>query len=117
MSSVYTITSLPMLITWAKRFKLNFHITNLTFPYELSTTIIPKEEKKKILNQFKKTLNSSRLSEYERKNIVDTLKYMISKDDSHLLPQFKKYTDALDESRNESFVEVFPEFEEWYKNI
>ena len=67
--------------------------------------------------KFRETLQKVGLSDYEKSNIVDTLKYMTSKDDSHLLNKFKSYTDALDKSRNESFVEVFPEFAKWYKSI
>lgn len=116
-SSVYTISSLPDLIKWIKDRGLNFHITNLTFPYELSSTIIPTDSKKEVMYKFRETLRKVGLSDYEKSNIVDTLKYMTSKDDSHLLNKFKSYTDALDKSRDESFVEVFPEFAKWYKSI
>jgi hypothetical protein len=42
---------------------------------------------------------------------------MNSKDDSHLLEDFKKEQTRLDLLRNESFADTFPEFATWYKNI
>ena len=42
---------------------------------------------------------------------------MVSKNDTSYLEQFKKYNHALDESREESFEQIFPEYESWYKTI
>ena len=42
---------------------------------------------------------------------------MMSRDDSHLAGDFKKYNTKLDLYRNESFESVYEELSEWYKNI
>lgn len=117
-SSIYSISSNIELILWIKSMKKSFHINNLVAPEFLSTTVLPKEIKKQINNQYKEFLLSSvKLTQSEVKTIINSLKYMSSKDDSHLVPLFKRITTKHDLYRNESFEATFPEFAEWYKNI
>ena len=47
-------------------------------------------------------------------NIV--LSFMNGKDDSYLLPDFIDFNNQLDKSRNENFIDTFPEFASWYTN-
>ena len=49
--------------------------------------------------------------------MISWLKYMNSSDTSYLLPKFKEEQIRLDSLRNESFTDVYPEFEKWYKTI
>jgi hypothetical protein len=39
------------------------------------------------------------------------INYMMSKDDSHLLNQFKRHTNFLDARRNQSFKDSYPYFD------
>ena len=53
----------------------------------------------------------------EMNTIFDSLRHMNGRDDSHLLPQLKSFNDKLDASRDEKFVQIFPEYAEWYRKI
>ena len=75
--------------------------------------------KKYIVAKYKNSLKKYQnvLSKYELSIILDSLKHMMSRDDSHLAGDFKKYNTKLDLYRNESFESVYEEFSGWYKNI
>lgn len=116
-SSVYSVSSTPELVTFLKSKNLSFYVTNLTWPAILSSTILPTTSKKDILSKYKDFLSTVELSQSELDNIKGVLRHMMSRDDSHLLKKFKEYNTALDNSRSESFELTYPEFAEWYKNI
>ena len=117
-SSIYSITSNIELIKWIKSLNKSFNITNLTNPTYQSTTILPQSLKKEILKKYKNDLLSiDNLSESELYTILDSLKYMNSKDDVLLSTKFKEVNSRSDLYRNESFESVFPELAEWYRNI
>jgi organic radical activating enzyme len=117
-SNVYSITSNLELIKWIKTTNKSFNITNLVNPDYLSTTILSKDIKKQVLQTYREELyNIPNLSEYETKSILSSLRYMNSKDDSHLQDKFKKINTRSDLYRNESFEVTFSELAEWYKNI
>ena len=105
------------MIYFLKDRNINFYITNLTSPPILSTTVLPKESKQFVLNKFKQLINSNILNDSELENVKGILSFMVSKNDTSYLEQFKKYNQALDESREESFEQIFPEYESWYKTI
>ena len=116
-SNIYSISSLPDMIYFLKDRNINFYITNLTSPPILSTTVLPKESKQFVLNKFKQLINSNILNDSELENVKGILSFMVSKNDTSYLEQFKKYNQALDESREEAFEEIFPEYESWYRTI
>jgi hypothetical protein len=117
-SSVYSITSNIELIKWIKSINKTFSITNCENRDFHSTTIFSKEIKRKILSNYKVYLNNNqKLSSHEINSIIDSLKHMMSRDDSHLSEKFKLFNQRSDLYRNESFESVFPELAEWYKNI
>ena len=117
--SIYSISSMPDLILWIKKNQLSFFGTTLIGPEELSVTVLPKETKKIINKQYHTFLNNynTLLNKSEISNILNWLSYMNSRDDSYLLPRFKTNCCRMDKFRNESFVEIFPEFAEWYEKI
>lgn len=117
-SSIYSISSNLDLIKWIKSINKSFSITNLTNPNYQSTSILSKELKRQINNQYKHFLLSyNTLTDYEINTILDSIKHMNSKDDSFLASKFKEINSKSDSFRNESFVETFPELAEWYKSI
>ena len=118
-NNIYSITSIPDLLLWIKKQNKSFFITNLTHPLKMSVTILDKETKKTISNQYKKFLldNLDSFTETEVKNILDVIKYMMSSDNSNQDKIFYSYNETLDSMRKESFIEVYPELAEWYKNI
>lgn len=118
-SNIYSITSNLELIEWIKSMDKDFNITNLVTPKYLSTTVLSKEIKQKIVSDYKNKLKDlqAQLTETELKSILDSLKNMMSKDNSQLALDFKNFNSKLDLYRNQSFEVVYPELAEWYRSI
>ena len=57
------------------------------------------------------------LTNHENENLRGVISYMVKNEHSHMLTSFKKFNEAVDKSREESFITIFPEFAEWYRNI
>jgi hypothetical protein len=110
---------MPELLLWAKNNSLSVHGTTLINPSYMSITCLPKESKREINLKFKKFLRSYwQLFTFEELDMIKSwLSYMNSKDNSHLLNDFKKFNDKYDLTRNENFEATFPEYAVWYKNI
>jgi organic radical activating enzyme len=101
--------------SWHVTKKLNiskFSFTVMIGPDHLRLTALPTPHKTRI----EKTIhdhaawcvkNNSNSLATQWNNAV---KYMWSCDDSHALTEFRRITSVLDQHRNESFVEVFPEY-------
>ena len=117
--SIYSITSMPDLILWCKRNNFNFYGTTLIQPSEQKVTCLPKETKQDIIKLYKKFTNDYKklLTRHDIEQIKSWLSFMVSTDDSYLLPTFKKEQERLDLLRNESFTKTFPEFTSWYETI
>lgn len=85
----------------------------LTDPNFLSVAVLPDRHKKRLgaiieehIDQFKGTELAHQW--------YNVLKYMRSRDCTFALPDFQNRTRVLDMHRNESFVAVFPEFQDIY---
>ena len=70
------------------------------------------EKYKKFLTKHQSLFNRNEIN-----TILNSLRHMNRADNSHLLPELKKFNTALDLSRNESFEATFPEYAEWYRKI
>ena len=117
--SIYSITSMPNLILWCKKYNLSFNGTTLLNPSHQSVTCLPLSTKNKITALYTAFISNyaNLLESYEISDINDWVSYMNSKDDSDKLLEFKQYNDKLDKSRKESFMEIFPEYASWYSAI
>jgi hypothetical protein len=117
--SIWSITAMPDFILWIKKKDLTFYCTTLTGPDFASVTCLPKEAKQNINKMYKHFLTKYKnyLTVHEIDNLKNILSYMNGRDDSHLLPSFKNYNETLDASREENFLDTYPEFATWYKNI
>ena len=117
--SIYSIFSNPELIMHLKKLNIAFFITNLISPEFMDTSVLPQEAKKEINNKYKKFLteNKNWFNKEELNTILNSLRHMNRADNSHLLPEFKRFNTALDLSRNENFESVFTEYAEWYRKI
>ena len=90
----------------------------LSSDFNLEILELFKSSNKYIFDQnYEKIINSNILNDSELENVKGILSFMVSKNDTSYLEQFKKYNQALDESREESFEQIFPEYESWYKTI
>ena len=112
------ISSNLELIKWIKSLDKTFSITNLVNPQYQSTTIFSDEVKKRILKKYKNESSFlSTLTTDEMLNIKNSLKHMMSSNDTALANEFKAQTTKHDLYRNESFEATYSELAEWYKNI
>ena len=117
--SIYSIYTMPELIMWFKKQRKDYFGTLLLNPSYLSVTCLPQESKDLIIQKYKKFIyeNKNILKNHEIEQMLSWLRYMKSTDDSYLLSEFKKEQEKLDNSRNESFTVIYPEFSKWYTNI
>ena len=117
--SIFSITSMPDLIIWFKKHRMAYNGTLLTNPIDCSITCLPSESKKLIIQMYKKFIKKYTpiLNRTDISQMKEWLTYMTSRDDTHLLKSFKREQIRLDSLRNESFLDTFPEYETWYKNI
>jgi MoaA/NifB/PqqE/SkfB family radical SAM enzyme len=114
--NIFSITSMPDLILWCKHNNFDFYGTTLIYPLEQKITCLPKSTKKEILAMYKCFLYTHKdiLNTYDIEQIKNWLTFMMSRDDSHLLPAFRLEQTRLDNLRNESFTEIFTEYSSWY---
>ena len=119
--SIYSIYSLPKLLVWAKKYGIEVHGTCLVSPEQQNIQILSKREKSKI-NQYYKDFLSTRhaiFSKSQINNILDWLLYMNNgKTNLKLQKDFKIYNEKLATVRSDlPFVEVYPEYKEWYESL
>lgn len=106
--TILNVYHLPETLEWLFQKEIKFNATHLTDPAYLSITVLPKKEKEKIVNKF----NDFNYSANEVRSACQyIINYMLSKDDSHLVDEFKKYTKGFDLSRGQSFEKTYPYFE------
>ena len=79
----------------------------LDHPTCLNIRVLPNELKQLASTRLKPYMHVHRI-----KGVID---YMFSEDLSEHLDEFKKYTIALDSSRNESILDVVPEMKDIFK--
>jgi hypothetical protein len=86
-------------------------VTVLVAPNYLSPAALPAHHKQRLRNIILKHIDT--LGEISlAKQWQDVLSYMMNNDYTHLLTDFVQRTRVLDTHRNESFVDVFPEFKD-----
>lgn len=84
----------------------SFHI--LHGPQFQCITVLPKETKEFITNEYNNWFNNSKWGDYYRKEFSPILEFMNGADDSRLLPELKRHTDILDRSRNQNIRDFIP---------
>ena len=87
---------------------IKHNATHLTHPTHLSVTVLPATAKKLISEKFD---NYNFKNETTRKSCEYIKNYMMSKDDSNLLAEFKRHTEFLDNKRSEKFKDSYPYFD------
>ena len=121
--SIYALYSIPKLHYFALQNNILISYQPCLYPKFLSIQSLPYDEKLKVLkfyNTFKKMKKFDQLEN-------DILNYMLrediihyqdnDKDEMNCQKEFKKYNTILDDCRDESFTEIFPQFKEWYDSI
>ena len=117
--SIFSIYTMPELIMWVKKQGKSYYGSLLQAPPYYDITCLPKESKSMINKKYKNfiTKAESVLSNDDITQMLSWLKYMNSMDNTDRLEKFKEEQERLDQLRDESFVDTFPEFAEWYKTI
>lgn len=85
--------------------------THLTFPDILCVTVLPKHLKNKVADKFATFIKTCSIHSIN-KNLEYIINFMMSKDDSHLLPKLSDYLVKTDEYRKQDFAVSYPEFKE-----
>ncbi len=115
---IYNVLDLPNVFRWWKLmvdeyyrepFSDNswFNPTHVTHPNFLSLRVLPGDIKELVREQ----LLGHKISPRVEGVLQHFCRYMDSKDDSHLLEKFKKYTNHLDDRRGQSFKDLYPELQ------
>jgi len=99
-----------------------FHTHRVAYPNVLSVQVLPRKLKElavkrlinieKRLKSFKMIQLHPELLEYTRGQIQDNINYLISKDQSRLWSDCIEFNRRLDATRNQSFLDVTPEFKD-----
>jgi MoaA/NifB/PqqE/SkfB family radical SAM enzyme len=95
----YNLLDLPNLIAYLKPMDLFPFINILDRPAHLNVRILPREVKDEVIAE---------LQAYTRKPKVGGLIRYLEEDWSHLVPEFKKYTDTLDQNREQKLSGLLP---------
>ena len=111
--SILNIWNMPeTLLWWYNNDPSNSKVmnpTHLTYPSELCVTVLLPELKTAVTNrftEFQKTCGIEKIN-----NHLEYIKqFMNSKDDSNLIPAFRKYIAHTDSYRNQNFVDSYPQF-------
>lgn len=100
---------------WSQSGKISlvdFSVTVMTLPEYLTLRILPWQHKKRL-----ETIINEHISWCQENSATDlaeqwklALIFMWDRDDSHLLPTFRKITKQLDAHRYESFESIFPQY-------
>jgi hypothetical protein len=81
----------------------SYHILNR--PDTQNITILPLETKEWIIEQYEIWFKNN---EAQRAHYTPILKFMMSEDNSHLLPKLKQQTEILDKSRDQNIADYLP---------
>ena len=118
--SVYNLLSQPQLMKWwlnlcekfplaGKRAQQWISPTHVTYPEILALQVLPPETKRIWQKQIFSQLDS--LPDRVRSSLQSLCQYMLADDRSELFPEFIKFSQQLDELRNEKLAYAVPELE------
>jgi hypothetical protein len=97
-----------------------FYSHRVSYPNCLSAQVLPQELKDVAMLRLMQV--ASKIANYDmvkkfvilegitQRQIDDNLNYIAAKDQSHLWPDFVKFNQALDATRNQCLTDVVPEF-------
>ena len=112
----FTLFNLPNQIEWLNKIHKDYNINPdstfnwinvVTQPPYLGITILPKELKLKLIEEYKQTKFKS------LETIINTLEKSLDQQNTRYWNQFVLYTNSLDKIRNESLKSVVPEFSDY----
>jgi len=109
--SIYSVYTLPELLVVMEKLQKSVTLNPVNnLDNYLSIQALPKTEKEKIIRYYDTFECSKAIKTRLQKEILTP---MIMEDYSSTNPSFFQRTEILDKVRGESFVEVYPQYEEW----
>jgi radical SAM protein with 4Fe4S-binding SPASM domain len=124
--SIFNIFELPKFVD--KMYELGIPMDKmqmnnvLTFPDYYNINILPNVLKEKVVKLFKEHYDTIQQNEHSShiKNYYDVIeKYLYSETGrpvSIIYDDFKRHTEIKDKGRQESFINTFPYYKEWYES-
>ena len=106
--TIMNVYTLPETIEWLEELGISTNPSHLTHPEWQSVTVLPMNTKLQIKEKYE---NFDFKSSKAKNHCMYIINYMMSKDDSYLLDEFRQHTDFLDKKRNQSFKEQYPYFD------
>ena len=115
---VYNILNLPELLKWIDKLRSNYgHINNsmimCTTPEFLDISILPKNIKKEAFLRIEQYEKSYTGGDHFLLECIQSVKNVLKSEENpgieHKLKKFYKYTNLLDQKRNNNFKKTFPE--------
>ena len=125
-TSIFTVWEVPELVDRMLEIGLPDYAIQLnnvlTNPFYYHINILPDEFKDKIKEKYTNHLNSMSLERQEifkpkYDSIFRFLDEPPTQNVNGLRKGFKHITDILDKGRDESFVDIYPYYKEWYESI
>lgn len=91
-----------------------FEVNLITSPEHLTVKILPEHHKLRLQHTIQNHIDFCNFNDAKilAKSWRDVLKYMMSEDCSHMISEFKRLTNILDEYRDEDFSKVLPQFKD-----
>lgn len=106
--SIMNVYTIPETVEWLEANGISANPSHVTFPDWQSVTVLPLKDKLMLKEKFE---NFKYSSEKTKTHCMYIINYMMSKDESHRLEEFKKHTSFLDKKRGQSFKELYPYFD------
>jgi sulfatase maturation enzyme AslB (radical SAM superfamily) len=109
---IYNIFSLGDLLSFAEEKGISVRTTILRWPAYLSIQALPADSK----NNAWLYLEQLRSRFPDRKDLVSIQTFMMEKDDSSRFGAFIKWTNHLDQTRNQKVIDVIPELKDHFQD-
>ena len=102
---MYNITRLHEFLDWAEPFGHKIYLNILNHPEELNIRVLPQELKVQVTETLSKYIHIPK--------VQGAINYMNAENWVDKLPKFYYYTKQLDQSRDQNFYDVLPEFKKY----
>ena len=123
--NIYSVYSIPQLQYFAEKNNLTISYQPCLYPKFLSIQSLPIKEKLQILKFYDSVKQAGHLYNYSAIK-TNVLNYMMKDQiDSYVIgetlyncnAEFKNFNTLLDKTREENFIDTFPQFKNWYEEI
>lgn len=112
-TSCYNVWHLPDFYKdWVSKGYLgadDFFFNPLYGPDYMRVQILPRSFRKEVVKKYQRICDEFVRTETMRTRFQNTMEWILSSDEEHLQPEFRKMTKKIDKVRNENFESVFPE--------